>query len=81
MKIIKCDPVFDSNLESHMFSRRAIVLSLMRSIEDAPNIHGLKNVVACPEFDGYFVHDNICWLFFELLEGDDIKLWGFRFDT
>lgn len=49
MKITETDPVFGNNLESHMYSRRAIVISLIDEIENASDIDELKFVSACSD--------------------------------
>lgn len=81
MKILDNDPDFDNNLESHMYPRRAIVISLIRRIRRARSIDELASVVECPGDDAYFVHDGVCRLYFELLEEDRVKLLGFIFTT
>lgn len=79
MKITETDPVFGNNLESHMYSRRAIVISLIDEIENASDIDELKFVSACSDSSIHFVYNRVCKLYFELLEGNRAKLLNFVF--
>lgn len=79
MKITETDPVFDNNLESHTYSRRAVVISLMDEIENASNIDELRFVSACSDSDIHFVYNYVCKLYFELLEENRVKLLNFVF--
>ncbi len=53
-------------------------MSLIHDIEEASGIDGLTSVVACPKNETYYVSNRVCWLYFQLLEGNQVKLLGFR---
>lgn len=79
MKITDIDSVFSNNLNCQPYSRRAIVMSLVDDIRDAPDIDELGSTATCVESSIYFVYNHVCKLYFELLEGDEIKLLNFVF--
>lgn len=79
MNLKYANTAFIANFKFQPYTRRAIIISLMDNIADAAGIDELERVVACAGSTRYFVRNNVCKRYFELLDGDQIKLLNFVF--
>lgn len=54
-------------------------MPLIDETGSASGINELESVSACDDLNIHFVYDHVCRLYFELLEGDQVKLLHFVF--
>ena len=79
MKITGHSSFFKENLSFQWYNKRRYAILLMEKIEAVSSIDDLELVVGCTELNTYRVSNSICDLYFELSEGNQVKLLNFAF--
>lgn len=79
MNIVDTDSAFYDNLSRQMYNRRDFVMSLIDEIRRVSDISELERVVACGKSNYHLVYNDYCDVYFEVLEGNRVRMLNFAF--